>query len=85
MKSFSYTIQNPVGMHARPASLLAKEVKNYQSEVTITRDEETFDAGKVLSLMSMGLKCGEEVTVEVSGEDEEVAAATIEAFLKANL
>ena len=85
MKSFSYTINNPVGMHARPASLLAKEVKNYQSDVTITRNDETFDAGKVLALMSMGLKYGEEVVVNVSGEDEDVAAATIEAFFKANL
>lgn len=85
MRSFSYTIKNPVGMHARPASLLAKEIKNYQSEVTITRDGETFDAGKVLMLMSMGLKCGEEVVVEVSGDDEETAIASIEAFFKANL
>ena len=44
-----------------------------------------FDAGKVLMLMSMGLKCGEEVVVEVSGDDEETAIASIEAFFKANL
>ena len=65
MKKFSYTITDPVGMHARPASLLAKEIKNYKSSVTITKDGKTLDAGKVMMLMSMGIKCGEEVVIEV--------------------
>ena len=85
MKKFSYTITDPVGMHARPASLLAKEIKNYKSSVTITIDGKTLDAGKVMMLMSMGIKCGEEVVIEVTGEDEEAAAIAIEAFFKGNL
>ena len=85
MKSFTYKITDPVGMHARPASMLAKEIKNYKSTVTITKNGKTLDAGKVMMLMSLGIKCGEEIVLEVTGEDEEVAAAAIEAFLKANL
>lgn len=85
MKTFTYTITDPVGMHARPASMLAKEIRNYKSSVTITKDGKTLDASKVMMLMSMGIKCGEEVVLEVTGEDEEVAATAIEAFFKANL
>ena len=33
MKSFNYTITDPVGLHARPAGMLVKEVKNYESAV----------------------------------------------------
>ena len=36
MKEFTYTIQEAVGIHARPAGLLVKEVKQHQSTVTIT-------------------------------------------------
>ena len=44
MQSFTYTITEPVGIHARPAGLLVKEIKNYQSTVTVTvegSDEDT--------------------------------------------
>lgn len=44
MRSFTYTITEPVGIHARPAGLLVKEIKNYQSTVTVTvegSDEDT--------------------------------------------
>lgn len=85
MKSFTYKITDPVGMHARPASILAKEIKNYKSNVTISKGGKTLDASKVMMLMSLGIKCGEEVVIEVTGEDEEAAAAAIEAFFKANL
>ncbi len=85
MKSFTYKITDPVGMHARPASMLAKEIKNYQSSVTISVGGKTVDAGKVMMLMSLGIKCAEEVVIEVTGEDEAAAATAIEAFFKANL
>ena len=38
-----------------------------------------------MMLMGLGVKCGDEITVEVTGADEEVAAAELEAFFKANL
>lgn len=85
MKSFIYKITDPVGMHARPASLLAKEIKNYSSNVTITKGDKTLDASKVMMLMSMGILHGDEVVIEVTGEDEEAAAVAVEAFFKANL
>lgn len=85
MKSFTYTITDPIGMHARPASMLAKEIKNYQSEVTITKGDQTLDAGRVMMLMSMGIACGDEVVVKVTGEDEDTVISVLEAFFKANL
>ena len=35
MKEFTYTIKEPVGIHARPAGMLAKEAKAHESTVTI--------------------------------------------------
>ena len=36
MKTFEYTIKDELGIHARPAGELVKEVKNYESEISIT-------------------------------------------------
>ena len=43
MKSFSYTVKDELGIHARPAGMLVKEVKNFKSKVTLEKD------GKVIS------------------------------------
>ena len=85
MKTFEYTIKDAVGIHARPAGLLVKEIKTHASKVTITKGEKTVDALRLMALMGMGIKCGDTVTVNVEGPDEEAAAAAIEEFLKANL
>lgn len=85
MKSFQYTIKDAVGIHARPAGMLVKEAKKYESEVLVRCGAKKADAEKLMALMSMGVKCGQEVTVEVSGADEETACAALEQFFKANL
>lgn len=85
MKQFTYTIKEPVGIHARPAGLLVKEVKKYQSTVTIEKDGKGVNALKLMALMGMGIKCGDTVDVKIEGADEETAAAALEAFFQANL
>ncbi len=85
MKEFHYTIKEPVGIHARPAGLLVKEVKKYASTVTILSGGKSVNAVKLMALMGMGIKCGDEVDVQIEGPDEESAAAALEAFFQANL
>ena len=85
MKTFCYTITDSVGLHARPAGMLVKEVKTYESTVTIVKDGKSSDASKLMMLMSLGVKCGDEITVEVTGADEEIASDELEAFFQANL
>lgn len=41
MKSFEYTVKDELGIHARPAGLLVKEAKKFQSECTITKGDKT--------------------------------------------
>ena len=85
MKEFTYTIKDEQGIHARPAGLLVKEVQKYESIVTIFKDEKSADARRLMALMGLGIKCGQEIRVEVSGADEDAAADGIKAFLEANL
>ncbi len=85
MKTFEYTIKDPVGIHARPAGLRVKEVKKFASAITVTKGEKSVNALKLMALMGMGIKQGDTVKVSVEGADEEAAAAAIEAFFNANL
>ena len=83
MKSFDYTITDPVGIHARPAGILVKEIKNYVgTTVTVTKGEKTVNALKLMALMGMGIKQGDTVTISVEGDGEEEVAAKIEEFFK---
>lgn len=85
MKSFDYTITDEIGIHARPAGILAKKAKEYASRITITKGGKTAEAQKLMAVMSLGVKKGETVTVLAEGEDEEKAAADMETFFKENL
>ena len=85
MKTFTYTIKDDLGIHARPAGLLVKTAKNFNSEITIAKDGKSVNALKLLALMGLGVKCGDTITVTVSGEDEESAASAMEEFFKSNL
>lgn len=85
MKKFEYTIKDEVGIHARPAGLLVKEAKQYESKITVTKDGKSAEAAKLMALMSLGVKCGETVEVAVEGGDEEKAYEGIKTFFEANL
>ncbi len=85
MKEFQYVIQDPVGLHARPAGLLVKQAAGFQSKVTIESGGKSADARKLIMLMSLGIKQGMEVTCRVDGEDEEAAAEALQKFFQENL
>ena len=85
MRTFSYKIKDSVGIHARPAGMLVKEAKKYNSTITIECNGRSVILTKLMMLMSMGIKCGETVNITVSGDDENVAADEIEKFFIENL
>lgn len=86
MKQFTYTITDPVGIHARPAGLLAKAAKRLDSTVTVVKsDGKSAVVSKLMALMGLGIKTGETVTVTVEGGSEEDSAAAMEQFFKDNL
>ena len=85
MKSFSYKVKDELGIHARPAGMLVKEVKNFQSKVTLEKDGKTVDASRLVAVMGMGVKKDQTVTVTVEGDDEDAACDAIKAFFETNL
>ena len=85
MKQFTYIITDEVGIHARPAGLLVKEAKQYASKIVIQKGEKQAEATKLMAIMGLGVKCGDTVTVEISGKDEQILAEKIQAFMQENL
>lgn len=85
MKKFEYAVRDEVGIHARPAGLLVKEAKKYESKISITKDGKSAEATKLMALMGLGVKCGDTVEVTVDGSDEDTAFEGMKAFFEANL
>jgi len=85
MKEIKYVIQDALGIHARPAGMLVKEVAKYASKITISNGEKEAEAKKLMAIMMLGIKQGQEITMKFDGEDEDAAAAAVESFLKENL
>lgn len=86
MKEFQYTITDPLGIHARPAGMLAKIAKSYgDTTITVTKEGNSVKASQLMKLMGLGVKQGVTVTVAADGPAEDEAIAAVEKFFKENL
>ncbi|MBP3926337.1 MAG: HPr family phosphocarrier protein [Clostridium sp.] len=85
MKHFTYIVKDSIGLHARPAGLLVKEAKKYQSMITVKKGGKTAGALKMIALMGLGITCGDMIEIEVDGPDEESAATDLQRFFEENL
>ena len=85
MVSFNYVIKDEIGIHARPAGLLVKEAKQFQSTVMLTCKGKSAAATKLMAVMGMGVKHGDSVEVSVEGPDEDAAYEAMERFFRENL
>ncbi len=87
MKTVQYTITDPVGLHARPAGLFVKAAAAYESGITVKNLEngKSADAKRIMAVMALGVKQGNQIELSVEGPDEDIAAAELEAFLKEKL
>ena len=85
MKEFSYVITDELGIHARPAGLFVKEAASCECDVKIAKGDKEVDAKRILGVMGLGAKQGEEIVLKCDGADEDAAIEKLAAFLKENL
>lgn len=85
MKCFNYVIKDEVGIHARPAGVLAKAAKGFRSVITVQANGKSADLRKLMAVMALGIKTGATVTVTVEGEDEDAAAEAIRKLFEEQL
>ena len=85
MKEFVYTITDPQGIHARPAGLFVKEDAKFPFSVSVDKDGNAVDGKRLLALMGLGIKQGQEITLRCEGEQEAEAMEALSDFLQKNL
>lgn len=90
MKESKITVNNKVGLHARPASLFVQEAAKYSSEIKVsTNDPDTNElreanAKSILGVLTLGVFQGMEITIRASGDDEDNAVAALLALVEKN-
>ncbi len=85
MTTFSYVIQDEQGIHARPAGLLVKEMQKFSSTIKFEKGDKKADGKKLFAVMGMAAKKGDEIVVNIEGEDEVAALEAAKEFFQNNL
>lgn len=71
------TIGAEEGLHARPATEFVKKAKEFDSEIKVFKGEEEANAKSSMSIMTLGAKKDEEITIQADGEDAEEAVEAL--------
>ena len=73
MFSKEVTVQNQVGLHARPATFFIQKANEFKSSIWIEKDERRVNAKSLLGVLSLGIVGGTTIKVIADGSDEETA------------
>jgi phosphocarrier protein len=64
-------VRNALGLHARPAAMIAKLLQGSKSQVSISYRQETVNARSIMSILMLGIKKNSQIILTVEGEDAE--------------
>ena len=82
MKQITVTVVDPVGLHARPATVAVNAASKFKSEINIAFKGREVNMKSIMGVMSLGIPTQSEITISCEGEDEDTAIETIETILK---
>ncbi len=74
-------IQNPQGLHARPAALFVQIASKYNSNVTIHKDGEEVNGKSIMGILTLGAQQNSIVLIKAEGEDAEKVLLELEKLL----
>lgn len=81
MFSQQFTIQNPTGLHARPASQMVALCKTIPDDIRLITAKGAINPKNIIGILTAGLKKGTPITIEVEGATEQESGEKIIAFL----
>ena len=85
MVSKTFVIKNHAGIHLKPAAMLCTEAIKYQSSIRLIFGNTTTNAKSVLNVLSVCVKCNDEITLVCEGPDEEEALKNLGELILAGL
>lgn len=77
-------IKDPIGLHARPASIMVQEASKFQSDIILKSKINEGNLKSIMSVMALGVKNGEEIVIVANGEDAKEAISSLEDVMKKN-
>ena len=84
MPEITLTIQNAVGLHARPAALFVQEASKHRAEIRVRNGDLAANAKSILSILTLGAEQGSVITVSAEGEDAVQALAALQALVESD-
>ena len=82
-EKLSFVVSDPVGLHARPATILVNQASKFTSNIKLVYNGKEVNLKSIMGVMSLGIPTQSEITISCSGEDEDAAVAAIEEVLRA--
>ena len=76
------TVQNKLGIHARPAAMFVKAASRYQCNVFVEKDGETVNGKSIMGLMMLAAGPGSKIRVQADGQDATQALTELESLVK---
>ena len=73
----SVTINNQVGLRARPATFFIQKANEYRCSIWVEKDDRKVNAKSLLGVLSLGIVCGTTVNIIADGADEQEAVDTL--------
>jgi phosphocarrier protein HPr len=73
------------GLHARPAAVFVQKAKEFQSQITISKNDKTANGKSILSIITLGAKQGDQVVLKINGDDAQMAMKQLVPLLEEDL
>jgi phosphocarrier protein len=70
-------ITNKLGLHARPAAMLVKAAGEFESDVSIVKDDMEVNAKSIMGVMMLAAERGSTLTIRAEGSDQEKAVKAL--------
>ncbi|HIT85797.1 MAG TPA: HPr family phosphocarrier protein [Candidatus Ornithomonoglobus intestinigallinarum] len=84
MVSNNVTVQNSVGLHARPATFFIQKANEFKSSIWVEKEDRRVNAKSLLGVLSLGIVKGAEISIIADGSDEEEAVKTLVELIESN-
>ena len=85
MISQNVTIQNSVGLHARPATFFVQKANSFKCSIWVEKEDCRVNAKSLLGILSLGITRGTKITLIADGEDEALAVAGLAELIDRDL
>ena len=78
------TVNNQVGLHARPATFFIQKANEFKSSVWVEKEERRVNAKSLLGVLSLGIIKGTQIRIVADGSDESVAVSALADLISSN-